>query len=137
MDRISSTQRSAIMASVKGKNTSPEMAVRRAAHSLGFRFRLHCVNLPGRPDLVFPRLKKVVFVNGCFWHAHQCARGKRIPATNREYWVAKRRRNCLRDRRVLKGLNSLGWQVLTVWECEIASVEALQKVLKLFLADKQ
>lgn len=132
-DRVTAKQRSAIMASVKGKNTSPELLVRTFAHRLGFRFRLHCIELPGRPDIVFPRLKKVIFVNGCFWHAHQCVRGKRIPANNRKYWIAKRRRNHYRDIRVSKNLKTLGWDVLTVWECEIKQLESLEHLLREFL----
>jgi len=134
MDRITSAQRSAIMAAVKGKNTTPEIAVRRLAHRLGFRFRLHSTHLPGRPDLVFPRLRKVIFVNGCFWHAHPCKRGKRIPENNRDYWIRKRRRNANRDRRVARELQQLGWEVLTIWECEMRIPDELAERIERFLA---
>ena len=105
------------MAAVKSKGTSPELVVRRMAHRMGFRYRLHVKTLPGSPDLVFPRLRKIVIVNGCFWHGHSCGRC-RIPATRREYWVAKIATNAARDRRTRRMLVRLGWQVLVVWECE-------------------
>lgn len=133
MDRISQTQRSAVMARVASKNTKPEIMVRRVAHSLGFRFRLHVPTLPGKPDLVFSRLKKVIFVNGCFWHAHQCQHGRRLPQTNRDYWIAKRRRNSARDRGSVRKLHALGWDVMTVWECELASADQLRQMLVKFL----
>lgn len=136
-DAISREVRSRIMAAVKSKNTTPELLVRHIAHKLGYRFRLHRADLPGSPDLVFPRLRKVVFVNGCFWHAHQCVRGKRIPATNRPYWLAKRRRNYCRDRRVQKALIALGWEVLTIWECETKSIMSLENILRQFLGGSQ
>jgi DNA mismatch endonuclease (patch repair protein) len=136
MDRITSAQRSAIMAAVKGKNTTPEITVRRLAHRLGFRFRLHSPHLPGRPDLAFPRLRKVIFVNGCFWHAHHCRRGKRIPETNRDYWIRKRRRNANRDRRVAQELQKLGWEVLTIWECETRDVAELAERIVRFLTGR-
>lgn len=133
MDRITQTQRSAVMASVASKDTKPEMVVRRILHSLGFRFRLHVPTLPGKPDLVLPRLRKIIFVNGCFWHAHQCRHGKRLPQTNRDYWISKRRRNSVRDRASVRKLHALGWDVLTVWECELASAEELRRTLVTFL----
>lgn len=125
--------RSAIMRSVKSKDTKPEMAVRRFVHGLGYRFRLHRKSLPGNPDLVFPRLRKVVFVNGCFWHGHDCARGARIPKNNRDYWIAKIARNRERDKLNRKLLFAEGWGVFIAWECQINSVRAEEK-LKAFLA---
>ena len=103
---------------VRSEDTKPEMAVRRLAHGLGYRFRLHRNDLPGKPDLVFPRRGKIVFVHGCFWHQHNCKRGGRVPATRREYWVAKLGRNVARDKAVLRQLRKLGWGVMVVWECQ-------------------
>ncbi|GLK68409.1 very short patch repair endonuclease [Hansschlegelia plantiphila] len=112
-------ERSAVMRAVKSRDTGPEMIVRRAAHALGYRFRLHAKSLPGSPDLVFPSRRKAVFVHGCFWHGHDCARGARAPKANAEYWSAKIARNTARDERVRGELAALGWDTLTVWECEL------------------
>ncbi len=127
--------RSAIMRAVKSKDTMPEMIVRRLVHALGFRFRLHRQDLPGSPDLVFPSRRKVVFVNGCFWHRHSCARGARQPKANSDYWTAKISRNVDRDGRNLQALQRAGWQVLTVWECETpkGKLDILETRLKAFL----
>src|SRR5579863_2115314 len=97
-------QRSRIMGAVKGSDTAPEMMVRRMAHRMGYRFRLHRKDLPGKPDLVFPGLRKVVFVHGCFWHGHDCTRGARVPIRNRDYWTAKIARNRERDKRARREL---------------------------------
>jgi DNA mismatch endonuclease (patch repair protein) len=112
-------QRSRIMRAVKGTDTAPEMMVRRLVHRMGYRFRLHRKDLPGKPDLVFPRLHKVVFVHGCFWHGHPCARGGRVPIQNRDYWTAKIARNKDRDKRARSALKALGWGSLAIWECEL------------------
>jgi DNA mismatch endonuclease (patch repair protein) len=125
--------RSEVMRAVKSANTTPEILVRRIAHSLGFRFRLHRRELPGNPDLVFPRLSKVVFVHGCFWHGHACARGARVPKANRAYWVAKVARNRARDKRVRRELASLGWKSLVVWECELRAQQKVARRLARFL----
>lgn len=106
------------MRAVKSKDTVPEMVVRRLVHSLGFRFRLHAANLPGKPDLVFPKRRKIVMVNGCFWHGHSCARGSRQPKANAAYWLVKIARNVQRDQLTGLTLSSNGWKVMTVWECE-------------------
>lgn len=124
--------RSAIMRSVKSVDTKPEMAVRRLAHRMGYRFRLHCKSLPGTPDLVFPRLRKVVFVHGCFWHGHSCARGDRTPKNNRDYWVAKIARNRKRDRRSRALLRAQGWEVFIAWECRVKRAP-FEDALKAFL----
>ncbi|MCX5659760.1 MAG: very short patch repair endonuclease [Planctomycetota bacterium] len=116
-DTVSKAVRSRIMAAIRSKDTAPEMVVRRLAHSLGFRFRLHVRGLPGTPDLVFPARRKVVNVHGCFWHMHHCGRC-RIPSTRRAFWRAKLTRNRERDRKTTRQLRRLGWKVLTVWECE-------------------
>jgi DNA mismatch endonuclease (patch repair protein) len=119
-DRITAAQRSALMAKIRGKDTRPEMAVRSLLHGAGFRFRLHAKDLPGRPDLVLPKHRAVVFVHGCFWHRHaRCRDGRSMPASNRSYWVPKFERNLARDRRVKQALRRRGWRVITVWECQI------------------
>lgn len=112
-------QRSRTMRAVKGQDTAPELLVRSVVHGMGYRFRLHRKDLPGKPDLVFPRLRKVIFVHGCFWHGHDCARGARMPKTNVEYWQAKILRNSRRDASHLKALKVLGWSAAVVWECEL------------------
>ncbi len=121
-DTVSSETRSRIMARVKSKGMKPEMKVRRLLHGLGYRYRLHRADLPGRPDLVFPARRKVVFVNGCFWHRHDGCPRVRIPATNREYWLAKLERNHARDSRNIASLQEQGWTVLTVWECQLRNL---------------
>lgn len=114
-----SESRSRTMRAVKSKDTAAEMAVRRLLHSMGYRFRLHYSQLPGCPDIVFPTRRKVVFVNGCFWHGHDCARGSRMPKTNSEYWAKKIQGNVSRDNRTLAEFARMGWRVLVVWECEL------------------
>lgn len=117
MDKVSSDQRSRNMAAVKGRNTSPEVTVRKLLHGLGLRFRLHRAGLPGTPDIVLPRHRAVVLVHGCFWHGHSCSRGK-VPTSNTAFWLPKLGRNRQRDAEQAKALKSSGWRVLTVWECE-------------------
>jgi DNA mismatch endonuclease (patch repair protein) len=125
--------RSATMRAVKSKNTAPEMLVRSIVHRLGYRFRLHRKDLPGKPDLVFAGRRKIIFVHGCFWHGHECARGNRIPQHNRDYWVRKIRDNRERDTMHSVILESSGWKILTVWECEAHVSNDLQKKLADFL----
>ena len=115
-------------------NTGPEVRVRRVAHALGFRFRLHRVDLPGTPDLAFPGLRKVVFVHGCFWHQHPGCKLARQPKSRLDYWLPKLRRNQERDRERLEELTPMGWKVLIVWECEARSTEATAVALRQFLA---
>ena len=119
-NRVSSLQRSQIMRSVKGKDTRPELKLRGALHKIGFRYRLHSPDLPGKPDVVFRSRKKVIFVHGCFWHGHSCRRGARVPVANQPYWIRKIARNRQRDDQNKEELQRLGWSVLVVWECEIA-----------------
>ncbi len=126
-------QRSRIMRSVKSRDTAPELTVRRLVHRMGYRFRLHRKDLPGKPDLTFPRLRKAVFVHGCFWHGHDCARGARIPHSNRSYWLKKIARNRARDRKNLKQLAAAGWRSLVVWECDLRSAAALSARVRKFL----
>ena len=127
-------QRSWIMGRVKGENTSVEIKVRSLIHRLGYRFRLYRKDLPGKPDLVFPSRKKVIFVHGCFWHGHDCTRGARIPKANREYWTAKIKRNSERDTKNYFLLDSLGWKVLVVWECESKNSKWLENVINNYLS---
>ncbi len=114
-----SPARSATMRAVKGKNTTPELTVRRTLHALGYRYRLHAVDLPGKPDLVFPARKTAVFVHGCFWHGHDCPRGARLPKTNVDYWFAKIARNRERDVQNQHALAHAGWTALVIWECAL------------------
>ncbi|MGE0134655.1 MAG: very short patch repair endonuclease [Dehalococcoidia bacterium] len=106
------------MAAVRGKDTAPEIRVRRALHAAGYRFRLHLRNLPGRPDVVLPRHRMAVFVHGCFWHGHGCERAKR-PATNSDYWDAKRARNVQRDKNAQRDLRAQGWRIAVIWTCQL------------------
>lgn len=122
-------QRSAVMRAVKSKNTTPELAVRKAAHASGLRFRLNRDDLPGKPDLVFPASKTALFVHGCFWHGHDCARGARMPATNRDYWQAKISRNMARDKASLAALKRQGWRAQVIWECETRDAEKLARLI--------
>jgi DNA mismatch endonuclease (patch repair protein) len=125
--------RSAIMRAVKSKDTKPEMTVRALAHRLGFRFRLHRKSLPGCPDLVFVARRKAIFVNGCFWHGHDCKRGARPPKANAPYWRAKIAANQRRDARVRTELAAAGWDALTLWECETRQPDQLRTRLLDFL----
>jgi DNA mismatch endonuclease, patch repair protein len=125
--------RSRVMAAIRSRDTRPERLVRSMVHGLGFRFRLHCDDLPGSPDLVFPRLGMVVFVNGCFWHRHACAAGRKQPSHNRQYWQRKFERNAIRDIENHKALRRLGWRVLVVWECTLRRPETVKKRLLRFL----
>jgi DNA mismatch endonuclease (patch repair protein) len=122
------------MQAVKSKNTAPEMVVRRLVFALGFRYRLHHKDLPGKPDLVFSGKRKGIFVHGCFWHGHDCARGARVPVHNRDYWINKIYRNRTRDKIVQTKLNALGWKSLIVWECELKKPVRLEKKLAKFLS---
>ena len=118
---------------IKGKNTKPEMVVRKIAHAMGFRFRLHRKDLPGSPDLVFPRLRKVIFVHGCFWHRHPGCRFSYTPKSNTQFWLDKLERNMQRDALALKMLDATHWKILIVWECEISDQRALTLKLNSFL----
>lgn len=125
--------RSAVMRAVKGRDTGPELLVRRLLHGLGYRYRLHGARLPGKPDLVFARRRKVVLVHGCFWHGHDCKRGARLPRRNADYWTAKIARNRARDGRVAEQLSQAGWRSLTIWECELKDRALLAERLRAFL----
>lgn len=132
-DTVSPEVRSQIMAKVKSKGMKPELRVRKLLHRLGYRYRLHRSDLPGRPDLVFPARRKVIFVNGCFWHRHDDCPKVRIPATNRDYWLAKLERNYNRDRCNIALLQEQGWSVMTVWECQLRDIPAAAERLASFL----
>ena len=133
MDVFNKTVRSAVMRSVKSKNTGAEMKVRRLLHAAGFRYFLHVKNLPGKPDIVFPRRKKAIFVHGCFWHQHHGCRSAHRPASNSDYWNAKLDRNMARDERNLAILRESGWEIFVVWECDIRDQDTLLETLKSFL----
>jgi DNA mismatch endonuclease (patch repair protein) len=128
MDTLTRAQRSDRMSRIRGKDTSPELWVRRYLHSRGFRYRLHGTGLPGRPDLVLPKHGAVVFVHGCFWHAHSCQKG-RIPATRSEFWLEKFEANQTRDIRNERALRRLGWRVLTIWECSLTTAAKRDRAL--------
>lgn len=123
-DIVSPEVRSRMMSGIRAKNTRPELVLRRALHALGFRYRLHVRNLPGKPDLVFPKYRAIIQVHGCFWHRHGCSKTTN-PASNSEFWQMKFARNVDRDREVERRLRELGWRVGIVWECEIANEHKL------------
>lgn len=118
-DMFDPQKRSEIMSHIRSKDTKAELIVRKYLHRLGFRFRVHDSKLPGKPDIVLPKYKCVVFVHGCFWHAHQGCKYYRDPKSNREYWIAKIQRNVERDAYVVRELASMGWRVEIIWECEL------------------
>jgi DNA mismatch endonuclease, patch repair protein len=130
MDIVSSSKRSEMMAGIKGRNTRPEIAVRRTAYRLGLRFRLHRRDLPGSPDLVFPRLRTAVFVHGCYWHRHPGCRLAYSPKSNIEFWAAKFQGNVSRDLRNRRELEESGWKVVVIWECQTKNVDAITSILK-------
>jgi DNA mismatch endonuclease (patch repair protein) len=132
-DVLTPEQRKYNMSRIRYKNTRPEMIVRSEVHRMGFRYRLHKSNLPGKPDLVLARHKKVIFVNGCFWHMHTCKYGIVKPRTNAEFWKNKRLGNVKRDRRNIRELKKNGWQVLVVWECWTKNIPLLRRKLSAFL----
>jgi DNA mismatch endonuclease (patch repair protein) len=121
------------MKCVRGKNTSPELLVRKLLHRLGYRFRLHCRGLPGTPDIVFPSRNKVIFVHGCFWHRHAGCKKASMPKKNAEFWSAKFTANVCRDKRKSLELQGVGYEVLVVWECETDNPERLSSKLRKFL----
>jgi DNA mismatch endonuclease, patch repair protein len=127
-DTLSRVRRSWLMGRVGPKNTTPEMAVRKAVHRLGYRFRLHRKDLPGQPDLVFPRLRKAIFVHGCFWHRHDCKKAT-FPKSNVEYWSKKFHENVDRDTKALEKLKALGWSATVIWECQTINSDELSERL--------
>lgn len=127
VDTVDKETRSRIMRRVRGKDTKPEMLLRKALFARGFRYRLHDHNLPGKPDMVFPKFKAVIFVHGCFWHGHTCSKF-RLPKSNINYWIHKIKRNQINDNNHLSKLYSQGWRVLIVWECALASMENYDRI---------
>lgn len=135
-DTLSPVQRSELMSRVRSKDTKPEMRVRRMVHAMGYRYRLHHGKLPGRPDMVFPERRKIIFVHGCFWHRHEDCRRNRTPKSRREFWDAKLEKNRLRDLENQSKLRALGWDVLVVWECETEEAAGLPGRIMSFLEDR-
>lgn len=136
MDTISPERRTANMRQIKSRDTKPEIEVRRIAHRLGYRYRLHRKDLPGKPDLTFPGRLKVIFVHGCFWHQHaeaDCRHG-RLPQSNLDYWRPKLARNVARDSDAVNRLSELGWSVLTLWECQIKNEAEVAHIIRDFLS---
>lgn len=133
-DVVDAATRSRMMAGIRGRDTKPERQIRGALHNLGFRFRLQTKKVPGRPDLVLPKYHTAIFVHGCFWHGHDCARGARVPKANRDYWLAKVARNRARDAKAREALQAAGWRPETIWECELKDRAALEARLEALLA---
>ena len=134
-DTVTPERRSQIMANIRSKGMKPEMIVRRLAHSMGYRYRLHRKDLPGKPDLVFPARRKVIFVHGCFWHQHgdPACKIARRPKSNLDYWLPKLQRNAERDSEHQACLNELGWQALVIWECEVKTAVGLPERIQDYL----
>lgn len=135
MDTISPAERSALMSRIRSKDTKPEITVRKILHSMGYRFRLHRKDLPGRPDIVLPRHRKAILVQGCFWHGHDCRLASK-PKSNTGYWSEKILKNKERDTRNLAALQAAGWDVLELWECDVRRADNLEETLRNFLAAK-
>jgi len=133
MDVFEPEKRSAIMRRVKSGDTKPEMRVRRILHAMGYRYRLHHRTLPGCPDIVLPRHRKIIMVHGCFWHRHDCPAGRKKPKTNEKYWTEKLTKNRLRDAGNLAKLETMGWHVLVIWECETRNHADLSNRLAEFM----
>ena len=125
MDRLSRARRGWLMSRVGSRDTLPELRVRRAVFGMGYRYRLNDPRYPGKPDLVFPRHRKIVFVHGCFWHGHEACRYARLPKTRVRFWTAKIERNRERDREVEEKLRFMGWRILTVWQCDTKDAEKM------------
>lgn len=132
-DTLTPSERSERMSRVRNKDTKPELAVRRLIHGFGFRYRLHRLDLPGKPDLVFPGRRKVIFVHGCFWHRHACCHLARLPKSRLDFWVPKLERNRKIDLLKQDELRCLGWEVLVVWECELRDREGLARKILNYL----
>jgi len=133
VDNLSPTERSEIMARVHSRDTRPEMLVRHIVFSLGYRYRLHVRDMPGRPDLVFRKLCKVIFVHGCFWHRHVNCALARLPKSRQEFWIPKLEGNRMRDKKIVNALRRVGWGVMTIWECQIRKPHLLVDRIRRFL----
>jgi DNA mismatch endonuclease (patch repair protein) len=137
MDTLSPSERSERMSRVRSAHTKPELAVRKLVHSMGFRYRLHRKDLPGKPDLAFTSRRKVIFIHGCYWHQHPdpACRLARLPKSRLEFWLPKFEANRKRDADVLKQLHQAGWKTLVIWECQIRDTETLRRTIAVFLSD--
>jgi DNA mismatch endonuclease (patch repair protein) len=135
MDILTTSERSVRMGLIRSRDTGPEIAVRSLVHGMGYRYRLHGKDLPGRPDLVFKVRRKVIFVHGCFWHLHRNCSNCRPPKSRREYWKPKLERNAARDKQVRQRLRRLGWRSLVLWECELANCARLAQKISVFLGE--
>ena len=133
-DIFSSQKRSDIMSKISGKNTKPEILVRKFLFSKGFRYRINVKTLPGKPDIVLPKYKTVIFINGCFWHGHNCKKGK-LPSSNTDFWKEKISNNKSRDAKNSDLLVKLGWKVIIIWQCEISKIDNRTKILNKLLED--
>jgi DNA mismatch endonuclease, patch repair protein len=136
-DPFTAQARSECMARIRDRNTKPEIIVRSMLYRMGFRFRIHVAHLPGRPDIVLPKLKKIIFVHGCFWHMHSCRRGRSDPKTNAAFWRSKRETNAARDMTQISQLRRAGWSVRVLWECQLRSEAILSRRLGLFLSNSK
>lgn len=132
-DVFTKRKRSWLMSRISGKNTKPEIIVRKILYNLGFRYRVHYKKLPGSPDIVLPKYRKVIFVHGCFWHGHTACRKAALPKTNDRFWHAKITSNKKRDKKTSRRLNVLGWRTLTIWECQLKSKEKIASKLEKYL----
>lgn len=137
IDPLSPAQRSERMSRVKGRNTAPERKIFSLLDTMRYRYRLHQRDLPGSPDIVFPYRRKVIFVHGCFWHRHRCPNGKRAPRSRLAFWLPKLESNLRRDRRKMRELKQLGWNILVIWECQIKDESNLKDRIKRFLREKK
>lgn len=133
-DKVTPKIRSRIMSHIRSESTAPEVVLRRLVYGMGYRYRLHRSDLPGNPDLVFQGLKKIIFVHGCFWHQHTECKDGHLPKTNLQYWIPKLERNIQRDKKVVEELTEIGWDVMVIWECQLADRERLAIKLKKFLS---
>jgi DNA mismatch endonuclease, patch repair protein len=121
------------MQRIRSKHTRPELTVRKLIRDMGYRYRLHVSYLPGKPDIVFSKLKKAIFVNGCFWHQHKNCDNSLVPSSNQGYWIPKLRNNCVHDRANQDALSEEGWQLLVIWECQLKDLANLSEIIKNFL----
>lgn len=135
-DTLTPAQRSERMSRVRGKNTAPEMKLRRLIHGMGYRYRLHVGDLPGKPDLVFPSRHAVIFMHGCFWHRHANCKLARLPKSKLDFWETKLEENRQRDLRYRERLMAMGWRVLIVWECELQNLDHVSRVVREFLGER-
>src|SRR5215216_2136768 len=133
MDKLTPAERSERMSRIRGRNTKPELIVRKLVHSMGFRYRLHKRELPGCPDLVFSARRKVIFVHGCFWHLHENCRQYRYPQSRLDFWDSKLQENRRRDDAAQVALKQMGWQCLVIWECQLRNKEALRETIREFM----